>query len=984
MGLHQYLKSQKSEGRTAFLFIIDSPLFMTNLSRIVRDYRVCFLLPVVFLFLCSSCRLQAAQTGTFKPMGAWFSLYQKLNIDDELVWPQGASIETHYYKFDIRRMAQYSAVLIGPGSGARLSAEETAAVSRWVEDGGTLILTGAEPSRLWGNALPAWVAGEGATFWWRKEPAQVALQQQGHPLLQGLQGEAAIDGWKTSVGLANLKAGVSLVGDGNVTALFENRHGKGRVLYADTLLVPQAYPKTRLGDMTPLMKRFWSNLVEYLAIPSRQETIATWAATQKNNEPLTAWVRFEEEKPLGGRLYNPPHPTGPDVLTALHFDNGIGEINRKFFFATSKRDFAALRLQATDLIAEGGAKIPAAQVRIWVQEKPLPDWPKSSYWLVEPEYVAPLGSPAVAVKQYETNTYWVAIDSGAVAPGHYRGSLEFHDGGNVVKSLPLDVKVWPLHQPGVDVLQFEMEHNVFTLPGGYYIRKDQNDPALLKKYLDDIGRLGVSVGQAGGDLEKGYYHPFTTLRADGRSLEEAIKADPQRFQQDPLPSLSLSGQYDGWWNDAIAAGMQNYAQSWLLGVNYLTARIYPGQKLSADSPENMRISQWLLGEYRKYLRERGLLETYIKVMDEFPPEKVPEYIRSAAPAQKAGFKTYTTTYNLLKDKAAIAQMDPYTDMWQIVWPLDNLHEFFAKNNVPFDKQNDLWGTTASSFWGQYIDYPRGYGWEAARLRMGGLHVHGYLRWQREGYGGVFVGPEGPFDSVAVATYAQSVSEGRYLAQLYRLIDFAKSSGRGADVARQIEMEIARNVIGVPQGGANPLIPLVTSPTVLAGIETQNADPQNHMSPEVYAKAKVQVFEMLLRLQKAMADVKPDVLYDGFVLVQNGKSASRLVSNHNKAAQVLAEQIKRLAGGTPSVTGPAPGEVVVMLGTLQDAPVKALVEAELASEITPFYPRAGTYAIRRLAASPNRPATILVVGGDATGVETGARNLARLLTTRNRF
>lgn len=954
----------------------------------VRSAGRLFLL-VTALHLFYSSRLPAAETVPLKPMGAWFALYQKLTIDDEIVWPTGAFIETHYYKFDLDRASKYSAILIGPGSGAKLSEGDTATLGKWVEDGGTLILSGAEPQRMWGASLPAWVAGEGATYWWRKAPAEVGIRQAAHPLVQGLQAEDGKNLWRVNNGIANIKSGVSLIGDGNMSMLFENRHGKGRVLFVDPLFVPQVYPKARLGDMTPLMKRFWANLVAYLEIPTRHEVIANWAKTQPGKEPLVAWTRFEEEKPLGGKLYNPPHPLDKDVLTALRYDMGIGETNRRFFFLTTTQSFPALTLQAGDLVGADGAKIPAAQVRIYLQEKPLPDWPKSSYWLVEPQSLTPLGSPAVPVRADETYTYWVILDSGEAVPGEYRGNLEFRNGNDVVKTLPLEVKVWPLHQPGADVLQLEMEHNWFSLPGGYYIRKEQNNPALLKKYLDNMGRLGVNVGQVSGDLEKGYYRNSTTLRSDGRPLEEAIKADPKRFQQDPLPSLSFSGLYDVWWNDAIAAGMNNFSRAWSFGLSNLTARIYPGQELTEDSPENRRITQWFWSEYRKYLRERGLLETYIKIMDEFPPEQIPNYIRSAGPAQEAGFQTYTTTYNLLKDKDAIAKMEPYTDMWQIAWPLDNLHDFFRKNNVPFDKANDVWGTTASSFWGQYIDYPRGYGWEAARLRMGGLHVHGYLRWQRAGYGGAFVGPEGPFDSVSVVTYAQSVSEGRYLAQLYRMIDFAKSSGRGADVARQIEAEIPRQIIGLPQDGATPLIPLTTSKTVLAGIEAQNADPQNHMSPEVYAAAKVRVFEMLLRLKNAMGDIKPDVLYDGLPLVREGKSNSVIVApGHERIALDLGARIAEIGGARPALAPQAPKNdapgVLVLLGTLQDAPVKALVEDELAGEITPFYPQAGTYAIRRLAASKNHPATILVVGGDAAGIEIGARNLAQLLTAKNRW
>src|SRR5207244_4116939 len=142
-----------------------------------------------------------------------------------------------------------------------------------------------------------------------------------------------------------------------------------------------------------------------------------------------------------------------------------------------------------------------------------------------------------------------------------------------------------------------------------------------------------------------------------------------------------------------------------------------------------------------------LLYNYMKLGDEFGPEGVAEYNTVAAPLRDAGFKVYSTAYNVLPHKEAAIQIDPFMDMWQTGWPQEDLHDFFKKNNIPFDADNEVWGVGTSSWWGSFIDYGLGYGMMAARARMDGVHVHGYMRWWNNEVEGAYRGPDGPFPAV---------------------------------------------------------------------------------------------------------------------------------------------------------------------------------------------------------------------------------------------
>ncbi|HJT76144.1 MAG TPA: hypothetical protein VJ739_02990, partial [Gemmataceae bacterium] len=92
--------------------------------------------------LCILCAAGPARTDELKPLGAWFGGYERLTFDDEIAWPGGAYVVSHYADaefytpFRTADLGRYSAVLLGNGGGRRLDQEDQAALERWVAAGG--------------------------------------------------------------------------------------------------------------------------------------------------------------------------------------------------------------------------------------------------------------------------------------------------------------------------------------------------------------------------------------------------------------------------------------------------------------------------------------------------------------------------------------------------------------------------------------------------------------------------------------------------------------------------------------------------------------------------------------------------------------------------------------------------------------------------------------------------------------------------------
>ena len=72
------------------------------------------------------------------------------------------------------KIDRYSAVFAGRGGGRMLTKDEQSALQKWVAQGGSLLLSGEEGQRLFGNEPPAWLSIQ---RWNSSKPVKCAIQK---------------------------------------------------------------------------------------------------------------------------------------------------------------------------------------------------------------------------------------------------------------------------------------------------------------------------------------------------------------------------------------------------------------------------------------------------------------------------------------------------------------------------------------------------------------------------------------------------------------------------------------------------------------------------------------------------------------------------------------------------------------------------------------------------------------------------------------
>ncbi len=925
--------------------------------------------------VCAACAAPGWSQEMRKPLAAWFGGYETITFNDEIVWPLRLVADVNYgskpiYPVEPGALNRASAILVGEGSAAAFPKEEVDGLKEWVQNGGILILSGTEGQSLFGNTPPGWI---GAKKWWTGsiDPKSAQLLKPEHPLAKGVTAEM-LSGLVGAGGVDEVTTGVSVIGHGTESYLMVNAYGKGEVVVLGGKLTPQGWPADVQGqilqDLPAVAVQVWRNLAATLPLPTATEAIEQWA--KGAGREFAVWSRWQKGKLTGGMAQVPPYPLAGDELKALVFNAGMGERCWKSFFVTNATSVRTLTVTPTDLAGPGGAKIPASDLSVYVQDKPRADYTKASYWLVDPQYVDPVGSPAVKAEANGTTTWWVKLRCVDARPGEYAGAIELKDGGRLLQKLPVKVTVWPLRQPEPDLLHYESEHIWFCMPGGNWTSANskENNNAKIVNYMQHLGELGVDFGQSWSDVDRRYcLQDFVRLKEDGRRWKEAADQDPKILNREKLPHLDFS-EYDTiYFDSAIRAGLLNFSMNYLAPEN------------GDLTPEKLRAEQWYWREYATYLKDRGYTNVYTKIMDEFGAEGVKEFIKYSRVIRPAGIKTYTTTYDFMQLPRAAAKIDPDIDLWQMNTLSKPYREWLAEKNVTLDPKDIFWGCTASSFWGK-VD-GGSVGWLMAYMRFAGFHVHGYVRWRDNDTEGALDGPDGPFDSVTVVEDGQSVYQGRYLASLYRMMDYARKNGKGA-AAAQAEKGL-EEVIG---RSPNALIPIVDDSKATAyGDDLTFLGVMRNLPPERFEAAKLKLFELTTQLKAALGNVPASVKYADTYLVKDGRPACRIVSTDMpEAAQSLAEQLKRLGGVAPVVVDaldPAAKETVVLVGTFKESePLRQIIQETVPGEITEFYPGRGRYAIKYLPAYKH--GMILIIGGNDVGVKKGTEMFGRFLTSEN--
>ncbi len=951
-----------------------------------------------------------------RPMAAVFASYQADTFRNELAWPldlyaDSRRGEQQFLNDLLPGLDRYRALLIGKQGAPALDAAQLEQLGQWIDTGGILLLEVTTGQKLFATHQPAWL---GRTRWAARDVTiDPRLEIEPHALTAGIDldgllrmvlGQADRLGRRAPrrlLGLDGTEGGQALIHADGVALLWIRRHGKGCIIalggeFSPTARVPGVKQGTIGYSLAPMAVTFWENLRADLHLTRRSQVIAQALAAQ----PATLWWRDIGENISGGGAALPPAPSAAEALTEISADLGRGEHLWREVFLSLGQTSPGVRFAVDALTGPEGATLPGDSVQVQVlaqppllfgymtNQPPRPGYTKAPLYLTPLTHLPPFGEATVDLNGPETYTLWLRLSApGNAAPGEYRGTLKVSSANGELTGVPLRLRVWPMHLPGPELLEFEYEHAFEVMPGGSLLQprgepNHYNDPQLLARCQAQLPEYAISVGQNYGYHLLGYGAVQVRRRDTGEPLPAGGSRAADWLRTDPLPPLDFSYLNEQYLDGALAAGLKRYASNYVPGADHLLqwARLVePGAKVL--SPAHQRMIVWYLGEYYQHLRERGYVDPTIKTMDEFTPESVDAFVRSAGVLKQTGFRVYTTTPSVMFDADSVRKLDPVLDIWMghvYVQPYRALAREVL--GIELDPSDQEWPYSASSVPGLTVLSGRPWGWLAAKNRCVGFHFHHFFRWYQNDLQPALAGSDRLYVSPAALTYASTVFQGRYYAQLLHLLDVARQ--RGADAAKVDALAHAADLLVSDDPQA--LIPTqskTSSPAKASGVDVEQWWPYAVAPRDAasYERAKVRVFELLQELAPLLGDLKPSVTYGKLTLVQDGQRTFELVPAKSECWAPLQDQLTAWCGPTLP-TAPQPS-VRLVAGVREDAAVAALLP-RLQGRVTEHYPSANDYAVFVLADA--QPATVLIVGGDPAGVAKGARLWTKLLTLENRL
>ncbi|OHB52421.1 MAG: hypothetical protein A2Y10_10565 [Planctomycetes bacterium GWF2_41_51] len=218
----------------------------------------------------------------------------------------------------------------------------------------------------------------------------------------------------------------------------------------------------------------------------------------------------------------------------LSYAQAINEYEHDSFVISAQAPVDDLTLNVSDLVSSSGDKISSDNVQclmIGYLEPAKDDLGKYLNVNKEaiPELVEELRKP-FSVKQMESRHIWVTINSIGAKAGDYKGTIEISADAKVLKSMPVEVKIWPFdlpRKPSLDLsiftgipwggqsaelwARFLSEHYVsyvgMELPGDIYVGDKQlniqgRDVKDLELNMDLTGKKITIAGQKWDNLER--------------------------------------------------------------------------------------------------------------------------------------------------------------------------------------------------------------------------------------------------------------------------------------------------------------------------------------------------------------------------------------------------------------------------------------------------------------------------------------------------
>jgi len=545
---------------------------------------------------------------------------------------------------------KYSLVILSHSVAQPLTAPGDAAVRKYLEDGGHLLLVNNAPNSLGkdlGLENMKWF-GPKRVQWQRKAVPCKPLKPD-HPFLKGVFGQEQPK-WLEAPMLADPAPGFeAVIGDAQGRALVGVRRvGKGWVAFAGHELF-RLKPQTNEDAATyiTVLRNIVAEAGPLTKTMTRQRALDD---SRLAGRPLLLWTREWQRGEEYGPQFDPILPTDEECVSSLSADMAVDEVE-------------SLQLNLTPLVDTGlvswsieSGGFPQDKVEFLVQDRPDPiPWPKdpsiareSPYWMLPPQYVEPKGKPEFSCAKGQTRILWLRINTFGVKPGSHGFTLNLTLAQGPKVSVPVSVKVYPVRIP---------RRRPISLAAGGQVYGDVDNPAPAMRFTKDLEAHGFEWSLINAIRVASLRIAGTDDKPDTAYFARNAK----RFESGDFPSLDCSA-WDEWMEQAIGHGLIHFAVA-----DPLAPVVRELQKTSLSPEAKKAAQEWFSREMTRYLREKGVRMSVLRFGDELSEKEIRErYVPWAKPLTEAGWgcsSTFTGAKHL--DPQLNAELYPWVKLWTL-------------------------------------------------------------------------------------------------------------------------------------------------------------------------------------------------------------------------------------------------------------------------------------------------------------------------------
>jgi hypothetical protein len=689
--------------------------------------------------------------------GGSYGIHEKTAIIRTVLTPEKIVFEDRGGGLDPMEFKQYSVVILTgsllkeDGKSPRIwSQEEIEEVNRYIEQGGTLIVSAG----VLMNPMGGWPKGFDMTPLTCLGAKRIASGDQvsampftvrikDSPYVKDITKEAYQ--WKGSIsGLSNITTGIAITGAndkaGNLIAsILVNEYGKGRVFSfgMELFRMDAKNPDTRAYEI--LLRNAILSANPLTTDEKKAQTLSTISGS------FLVWKANETKEVLTLDFLLPEKES---TVEPIALDMAGNEKESAFLHITAKNDLS-LRLSL-----EGDKLISSAELLRRT----------SSYTWIEK-----ILTTTIPLKKNSTEEIWIRFSSKGISPGTYKGALVCEGAGTKTR-VPISIKVWKSSLPEKNLVRIQPYGSAVG-----FVNSLPTDSKKNETYIKQISAFFSNMQENRIDMLEFYFNQYTLssfLKINDLPILEAIRKKPELLSANPLPILDFSAyepsfataaQYD--FGDAIiVAGPTSLYTSLIANFEKILGRTIP-----KESEEYEKLALWLIKGFREWFESKGAKKIFAKHLDEIGPESIPEWKKTSQLFAKAGYLPYCTwTGEIPRSAEFIAQVNPECTLWQIQsLSLDDFRKIVGKNPNLVDSGDEIWyyGGGSNTYRMPYVN-ARLMGWMAGYYDLDGYGFWTYRAWHSEGEGICFLRDGEILSSPALEGLRDGIED----AQLYAMLN----------------------------------------------------------------------------------------------------------------------------------------------------------------------------------------------------------------------